>query len=273
MRRWINLLAIEWLKAKSFYAFGISIAAQLVVFIAVALVGANVDLNIQGVSTHPFFVFPHIWTSFAWLLGWISLFTCFAVLVIVGAEFGERTYHFQLANGLKRFELLGAKVLLVICLSVFWALVLFAVTLPFGIYYSASFGIADIVQGLEVSLSFFLHTFFLLVIALIVSFIIRNTALSILAFVVLMPIEAAVRTVFPEIVRYFFPLRALQNLAPMPDFFGLAVMNNPELAALKSTVAVASEHLVSMEITVVVALLYSLASLGIIFFFLRKRNF
>ncbi|SDC81237.1 hypothetical protein [Williamwhitmania taraxaci] len=273
MRRWLTLLEIEWLKAKSFYAFSISIAAQLFVFLAIIFVGSNIDLNIQGVSAHPFFEFPHIWTSFAWLLSWISLFTAFAMLVIVGAEFGERTYHFQLANGLKRFELLGAKVLLAISLSLFWALVLFVVTLLFGAYYSNTVSLNDVYHGVEVSLFFFLHTFFLLAIALIISFLIRNTALSVLAFVVLMPLEVVIRTFLPDFVRFFFPFRALQNLAPMPDFFGLAVMNNPELAALKSTVAEVFAPIVSIWITVVVAVLYSLFSIIIIFFSLRKRSF
>ena len=273
MKRWINLLSIEWLKAKSFYAFGISIAAQLAVFVALLLIGANSDLRIEGVSTQPFFQFPHVWGSFAWLLGWISLFTGFAVLVIVGAEFGERTFHFQLANGLRRFELLFAKVLLALCLSLFWALVLFVVAFLFGAYYSPNYDFSCVYGGLVVSSAFFLHTFFLLIIALVLSFLIRNTALSILAFVVIIPFEAVLRSLFPDVVQFFFPMEALQNLAPMPDFFGLAVMNNPELAALKSTVAAAGEPAVSMWVTVVVALGYALLSLGIIFFVLKKRSF
>jgi len=273
MSRWMTLLEIEWLKAKSFYAFGISIAAQLFVFFAIIFVGSNIDLNIQGVSARPLFEFPHIWTSFAWLLSWISLFTAFAMLVIVGAEFGERTYHFQLANGLKRFELLSAKVLLAISLSLFWALVLFIVTLLFGAYYSNTVSLNDVLQGFEVSLLFFLHTFFLLAIALIISFVVRNTALSVLAFVVLLPLEVVVRTFLPAFARFFFPLRVLQNLAPMPDFFGLAVMNNPELAALKSTVAEVADPFVSAWITVIIAILYSFVSIGIIYFLLRKRSF
>ncbi len=273
MKRWMNLLAIEWMKAKSFYAFGISIIAQLVVFAVLLVVGVNLDLQIDGVSTRPFFEFPHIWTAFAWLLGWISLFTGFAFLVIVGAEFSERTFHFQLANGLKRYELLGAKVFLAVLLSLFWTLVLFVAVLIFGCFGSTPVGIADISQGLMVSSFFFLHTFFLLAIALVISFLIRNTALSILAFLGIIPFEAVLRTFFPEIVRYFFPLKAFQNLAPMPDFFGLAVMNNPELAALKSTVTAADAPLIPIEITVVVVIVYSLASLAIIFYFLRKRSF
>lgn len=273
MKRWLNLLAIEWKKAKSFYAFGISIVAQLVVFVVLLVVGVNLDIEVEGVSISPFFEFPHIWTSFAWLLGWISLFTGFAFLVIVGAEFGERTFNFQLANGLKRYELLGAKVLLAIVLSAFWSLVLFIVAIVFGSYHTPSVGFADIYQGLEVSLFFFLRTFCLLAITLVIAFLIRNTALSILAFVVIIPFEAMLRTVFPEVVRYFFPLKALQNLAPMPDFFGLAVMNNPELAALKSTVTAVDTPLIPIEITVAVVVIYSVASLTAIFFFLRKRSF
>lgn len=273
IRRWLNLLSIEWLKAKSFYAFGLSIAIQLVVFVVLLVVAANINLNVEGVSTRPFFEFPNIWSSFSWLLSWISLFTGFAVLVIVGAEFGERTYHFQLANGLKRVELLGAKVLFVAGLSIFWALVLFVVALLFGISFSPSISTQDLLQGMLVSFFLFLHTFFLLVIALLISFLVRNTALSILAFVAVIPFEAIIRAIMPEAARTFFPLKALQNLAPMPDFFGLAVMNNPGLVALKSSVTNATDPLVSMKITIAVALIYSLICIAIILFFIRKRSF
>lgn len=273
MRRWLNLIGVEWMKARSLYAFGITILAQLVIFFVLIFVGANFDVQVQGVSVKPFFEFPHVWVTFAWFLGWLNLFSAIGFIVIVGSEFSEKTFHFQLVSGLTRLELVVSKILLAILVSLIWAIVLLLLGMAFGVYYSSGFSLSGILPGFEVLGAFFLRTFALLLVAMLFAFILRNTTVSILVFVVLFSLAPVVQYFLPDGVGWMLPFRAMQNLTPMPDFFGLAVLNHPELSALKSSITSAQVSTTSLVQPFITTIFYSCLIVVAIVAYVKRRSF
>ncbi|HUX54379.1 MAG TPA: hypothetical protein VMV56_08200 [Williamwhitmania sp.] len=273
MRRWFHLVGVEWLKARSLYGFGITITAQLVVFLVLIFVGANFDVHLQGVSVRPFFEFPHVWETFAWVLGWLNFFTAIGFIVIVGSEFGEKTFLFQLVSGLTRIELVVSKILLAFVISIAWFLVLLTLGFAFGLYFSPSDSLLPLLPGLQVFSAFFLRTFSLLLVAMLIAFILRNTAVSILVFVVLFSLAPVVPSIIPEAISWMMPFQAMQNLTPTPDFFGLAVLNHPELSALKRSITLAPPYSTSLWLSSIATFVYSCAYMIAMVATVRRRSF
>lgn len=273
MRRWYNLVRVEWLKARSIYGFGITLTAQLVVFLVLIFVGANLDVHLQGVSIRPFFEFPHVWQTFAWVLGWLNIFTAVGFIVIVGSEYGEKTFLFQLVSGLTRFELVGSKILLAFFISIAWVLVFLALGVAFGLYFSLGDSLSPVLPGLQIFLAFFIRTFSLLIVAMLIAFILRNTAVSILLFIVLFSLAPLFHSIIPESISWMMPFQAMQNLTPTPDFFGLAVLNHPELSALKNSITTVMPSCTSLWLSAVATLAYSCAFVIAMVATVRRRSF
>lgn len=274
MNRWFQLYNVEWIKARSQYAFVITIAAQLIIFLVIVFIAANFDIHVKGVSIRPFFQFPHVWDTFAWLLGWLNLFTAIGFISIVGTELGDRTFHFQLVSGLTRMELVLSKILLALVFSAGWSLVFFGVGLGFGLHYSSSVASYDIFLGLELLLAYFLRTVTVIVAVMLITFLVRNLAVSVLIFVLMFSISPVIHSMIPESVGWMLPFGAMQNLTPMPDFLGLAILDHPEFNALKSSMMQVEPSIVkNVCYSLLSTLLYLALFIWGMLTFIRKKSF
>ncbi|MDY0201596.1 MAG: ABC transporter permease [Bacteroidales bacterium] len=216
------LLNIERIKTLHSPTFRAIIILHAALFLLVSLIGANLHLNIQGITIEKLFQFPHIWNTIAWIASWFNLILGVLAIMLVTNEFQYRTFRKQLIDGLSRNQLLYGKLLVFITISAYAMLLVLICGIIIGVVKSNGNGLANITQGLEFVPILFLQTFGYLMLALLFGALFQNTALSIVAYILyFFPIEPIIRTIIPEIAAQYMPVKVIANLTPMPDFAGI----------------------------------------------------
>ncbi len=268
-----TLLKLEWEKTFWNGSFRAIIATYTLLFLMVVLIGSQVGLNINGVRVDKLFVFPHVWQTLSWIASWFNLLLGILMIVLVTSEFQFRTFRKQLIDGISRPQLLIAKGGVAVILALF----VVAITLTTAITTGLLMGNAEQVSafsGIEVLLVLFIQALAYLVLGILISFSVKNTALSILSFILLFfPIEPIIRAFFSSETGAFFPMKSISDLTPMPDFFGIAAGDLIQINQQFTPEGVAiNEPTISWisTITVVVYIaLFSFALRAIV----AKRNF
>ncbi|PKP38827.1 MAG: hypothetical protein CVT98_04695 [Bacteroidetes bacterium HGW-Bacteroidetes-15] len=190
----------------------------------VALVASSLKINIQGITIEKLFHFPHIWNTFAWIASWFNLLLGILAIMLVSNEFQFRTFRKQLIDGLSRSELLYSKVLVFILLAVYTMLLVFFSGFIFGVLKSPSFSLANFIEGLPYLPVLFIQSLGYMLMAMLFAFIIKNTALSIVSFILyFFPIEPIIRVFIPDAAIQYMPVKIIANLTPMPDFVGISL--------------------------------------------------
>ncbi len=219
----VKLLRIEIIKFWGSPILRALIIIHLVLFLLVVLLAAFAPINIQGISTEKFSQFPHVWQTFAWIASWFNMLLGILAIVMVANEHQYRTYRKQLIDGLSRTELLYSKLITISIIAVYTTLLVFATGLVIGFLKTSSFNFSDFVSGLSILPILFLQSLSYMTLGMLIAFIFKNTAISIVGFVLyFFPIEPIVRAFIPAPVDKFLPFKIISNLTPMPDFFGIA---------------------------------------------------
>jgi hypothetical protein len=219
-----KLLAIEGRKTLFYPTFRTIIGLHALLFLIVALVASNINLNIEGIRIDKVFQFPHVWNTLAWIASWFNLLLGILAIMLTCNEFQFRTFRKQLIDGLTRNELIIAKLFVLISLAAYAMILVFVSGLLFGITKSSTFSVTDFIHGLQYLPVLFVQSLGYMLLGLLVAFIFRNTAFSIIAYLLyFFPVEPIVRAFMSDSAAAFMPAKTIANLTPMPDFVGISL--------------------------------------------------
>jgi ABC-type transport system involved in multi-copper enzyme maturation permease subunit len=268
-----KLLKIELIKFWGSATFKALIIMHATIFLLVVFVSSNLSISIQGVNIQKLFQLPHIWQTFAWIASWFNLLLGITAIVMVSNEHQFRTFRKQLMDGLSRDHLVLAKVLMVLSVALYTMLLVFVSALLFGLVKSPSISIGNLFQGLQFLPVIYVQSLGYMAIGILFAFILKNTALSIVGYILyFFPVEFIIKAFIPSPADNFLPFRLIANLTPAPDFFGIALadsINFPNDYGLSHQ----QSGVFASGAMVLVALVYVIVFIIISRIIVVKRNF
>lgn len=272
-----KLLHIEKIKTINYPSFKTIVILHFILFLLVVLIASNLRINIQGLAIERIFQFPHIWNTFAWVASWFNLLLGILSIVLVTNEFQYKTFRKQLIDGLSRNELLHSKLMIFVILAAYTMLLVFISGFIFGMVKSPYFSFSDFIEGLPFLPVLFIQSLGYMLLALLFSLIFKNTAISIVTYILyFFPIEPILRAIIPDVATKFMPVKIISNLTPMPDFVGISlgdmIQINGEPGVSLEGMGMMTESM-PLIYSSLIACGYSLAFVILSRFLLRRINF
>lgn len=213
-----KLLKLEFLKNFGYSNFWVIVSLWAVLYILVVFIVSQINIGLPGIEAKTYMQFPSIWTTSTWIASWFNLLLAILIIVTVGNEFSFRTFRSQVICGLSRNELIIGKGLFILFLAFVSMIFVMIVTLVFGAIFTTFGSETSILARVHYLLVYFIQATAYMSIGMMIAIIIKNTALSIVAFILyFFPMEAIIRSPFPDAVKQFFPVKIISNLTPLPD--------------------------------------------------------
>lgn len=242
-----SLLAIEWLKIKSYRTFWILMGFFLVllplwnyqVYNGMIKIGGNGKNGINILNTA--YSFPGVWGNVGF---WASIFVIFLsilIIILTTNEYNFRTHRQNVIDGWSRLQFFHAKVRLVFIFSIAATLYVFITGSVFGTINSG--GISYIFSDSKKVFYFFLLSVNYLGFALLVSLLIKRSGLAIGLFMLYcLIIENILRGMlnwtFDTSPGNYLPLQASDELLPLPLLDMMkTMMQTPETSATPYIIA------------------------------------
>ena len=227
-----RLIAIEWLKLKSYRPFWI---LMILYFVVLGLVLSGVgffleylasmngaEINGLDPSMVPFYDFADIWQNLTYMATYLKIFLGFIVVISITNEYSYKTIRQHIIDGLTRWEFLTSKLLIILTITVVNTLFVFILGLILGLIYSPVKGLDVIFTNADFLLAYFLDVGVFLTFALLVGMLIKRTGFAIVLLALytffLEPISALILSqIYPQYTFHqYFPIRAINNLIPVP---------------------------------------------------------
>ncbi len=222
----IHLLKLEWLKQKDYVLFRILAIAYVVLLPAALFVGKKMDFgNASPINpqTH-FFQFPTVWEWLGYIGNWMVFFVLgFLAVLMVTNEYTNRTLRQNIITGLKRDEFFRSKlffmVVVALAATIYYAVCALVIGLLHAdgtLYFSTVFKNADMVPR------YWLMSMGYMSFGLLVGLLTKRTGIALFLYLAYsMVIESILRWVvhlyfFKNISMSFYPLNAMEDLAPLP---------------------------------------------------------
>jgi ABC-2 type transport system permease protein len=167
------------------------------------------DMLLQGFSV---FKFPYVWHNMAYLMGWFQLILAVIVITLVTNEYSFKTLRQNIIDGMSKWEVIIAKEIIILLLTLTSVLVLIAVTIFLG---EKVEGVA-LTDGTQVILAYFISTFFYLNLAYFLSSILKRSGLTIGLLLIYSVVELIVGSQIPQNFSNYLPLKLLGKMIPNP---------------------------------------------------------
>lgn len=130
----------------------------------------------------PIFDFVDIWQNLGWLASVFKWIPAFIVIMSVTMEFSQKTMKQNIIDGLTKSEFLLSKVALVVAISIASSLLLLLLGLFLGFLYSPVTDLEYVFKNISYVGAYGLEIFVFLCIALLFSFILRRTGVTIILY-------------------------------------------------------------------------------------------
>ncbi len=218
-----SLLAIEWLKIKSYRTFWILVGFFIVllplwnyqVLNGMIKIGGNKGVNILSQA----YTFPEVWGNVGF---WASIFVIFLsilVIILTTNEYSFRTHRQNVIDGWSRLQFYHAKVFLVLLFSFAATVYVFVVGAAFGL--SRSGDVSNMFGQAEKLFYFFLLSVDYLGFALLLAIAVKRSGLAIGLFMLYcLMIENILAGIlnwgFDSNPGSYLPLQASDELLPLP---------------------------------------------------------
>ncbi|PLX01247.1 MAG: hypothetical protein C0594_13650 [Marinilabiliales bacterium] len=214
----IRLLKIELKKAFSFNGFWVILGIHAGLFILVSVLLSNISFG-ENMVLGQYFAFGEVWNSITWLASWFNILLGILVIIMIGNEFHFRTFRQHVIDGLSKSNVFAGKALLIAVLAVYGLMLVLLSSLIYGSIFTVGESFELILQNSYFLAIFFLQALGYMSFAMMIIILIRNTGLSILAFILYMLIvESIIGSFFHDKISTFFPGKIISSLTPMPDF-------------------------------------------------------
>lgn len=270
----IKLLQIEWAKIKGYSAFWVFTALY---FLLVILCIAAANLLIEfvrstfsdvSVETGELSIFslPTAWHTITWIASWWNIFLGLVIILLVSNEYRFKTMRQNLIDGQSRVELLLSKLTIMVVIAVFLTLLLGSIIFIVGNMFDVSVG-AGMFDDIKYLLYFMLQAFAYMLFAAMFGFIIRNTALAFVLYLLyIFLIENLIAWIFlPRGITLYLPNKAISDMIPFP---GAEAANE----AFNYTQEGGQQLFMSADNGAIVVAIYCLIFGGILFAYIKKAD-
>jgi len=267
-----TLFNIEWIKVSRnrifWFMLIIYIVALVLAFLGLQsiLVNTNESIKESGLDALPLlptniYLFPHVWHNLTFVARFFKIFLAVVMIILVTNEYAYNTMRQGLMIGLTRLELIKLKVLDVIILSAVSTVVLIVFGLITGIANSSDYSMWDMLRKLNYVAAYFLMLVGFLSFAMMLAFLIKKPAFTILILLVYSYIlELIPAFKYSETFGAYLPLRSMNLLIEAP--------NTPVFELLN--ISAASNHIPTDHIFVTMA--YTVVFWTVSFLVIRKRD-
>lgn len=224
-----SLLKIEWIKVSRNRIFWVTLAiyigALILAFLGLQamLESTNKQIQDSGLASMPLlptniYLFPHIWHNITFVARFFKIFLAVVLIILVTNEYSYNTLRQNLMTGLSRLDLIKLKIIDVIILSAVSTLVVVVFGLITGVYYSADYTLWDMLRKLNYVAAYFIMTMGFLSFAMMLSFLIKKPAFTIMILLVYSYIiELIPAFKYSESFGEYLPLRSMNLLIEAPN--------------------------------------------------------
>ena len=217
----IKLLAIEWLKIKSYKTFWILLGLFALFLPLFNLIFSSKIFNFgSGGLPGLNYSFPGVWSSYSYFASIFVMFISFLIIILISNEYTYKTHRQNIIDGHTRLQFFHAKVGLVVMLALFTTLYTAVGAMVFGMAYSNSY--IYFTSGM-ISLGYF----FILCLnyygfAMMLSLLLRRSGLTIGIYLIY---ALFVETIIGALLNYYskgahlgfyLPLQSSDELLPFP---------------------------------------------------------
>ncbi len=178
----IKLLKIEWLKLKNYTTFKVITILFLLSVFGINYIGYSINNNITGrakIFLGGYFSFPNVWHTVSWLSTFALFLPGVLVILLVTNEYTYKTHRQNIIDGWSRNQFINVKIMMVLILSLAATLWVFINALLIGFVSGGPFSIDKI----EYVGFFFINCTSVLMMALLISVLIKRAALAIAIFI------------------------------------------------------------------------------------------
>ena len=272
-----QIIKIELTKILSYNVFRIIILLHFVLYFLVILIPSRLDITVPGFSTDYLFQFPHIWEFFPWVASWFNIILAILIIILTTNEYSFQTFRQHAINGLSRFQLLSGKGFVLLMMAVYATLIVFLSTLIFGFVFTKDISSTVLFQKSYILLVYFIQSIAYMVVGFLIAVLFRNTALSIVLFMLYrVIIEPVLRQFFPKQVRLYFPMKIISNLTPTPEFLSISTGNQSQNPEDIDTLSLREIGLLPTELPMITNLMLTIAYTALFIYLayllLKKRN-
>jgi ABC-2 type transport system permease protein len=223
-----QLLKIEWLKIKSYKTFWLLFLVFCIMYPVTFYFSANKfmeqwsknklqDDAIRSMLGSPF-EFPRVWQSSGWFGGLFFVMLGMLFILLITNEVQYRTHRQNIIDGWSRMDFLKAKFSVLISFVIISTLLVFISALVVGMIYSPDG--SDIFEEVHFVGYFVLMAILYLMVAFLISILIKRTGLSIIIYFAVVCIVDnllwIILTLKDSQVGYFMPLESADSLLPNP---------------------------------------------------------
>ncbi|MBN9379815.1 MAG: ABC transporter permease [Chitinophagaceae bacterium] len=261
----LSLLKIEWMKVKNYRTFWILLAITVV-----SIPGINYMLydlmdnsfpkskGAQMILGSPF-AFPDVWQTITWNSSLLFIIPALLVITLTTNEFTFKTHRQNVIDGWSRRQFIGVKLMEILLLAVFCTILVLLTVMGFGFIGNKLAENVSVWEHSRFIFFYFVQALSYLMIAFLLSMLIKRAGLSIGIFLIYMIVE----NVIVGILRNKYKV---QGVNYMPEEVTDRLIPFPYARALLAKDVPLWEHLLPSFL--IVALLYLL-----LYCFITGRRF
>lgn len=222
----IKLLRIEFRKQLTASGFWILLALHSLVLILIAnnLNGflGNMNFAINDIpdidlSLKPILQFPDVWQNLTYIAGYFKIILALVVITSVSNEFTYATLRQNIIDGMSRKEWIFSKIGLAKLLALYSTLLVLALGLLLGLSQGKTVEVSEVLLRLDFVVAYFVELLTYFIYALFLALLLRKTGVSVILLLVYdFILEPILSWSFPESIRNFLPMNAIDNLNKFP---------------------------------------------------------
>ena len=168
------------------------------------------SMLLQGFTV---FEFPGVWHNMAYLASWFKLLLAVIIVILVTNEYSYKTLRQNIIDGMSKWEIIWAKELIILILSVIAVILLIALTLLLGIPQDD----INVFSGSGIVFAYFVSLILYLNFAYFLSSWLKKAGFAIgILFLYTIVIENVISFKLPESITRFFPMNLISNMIPNP---------------------------------------------------------
>jgi len=231
----IRLLQIEWLKLRHYRPFWILMGLYTFITVVVCASGMlfleylkKEGADFRGINPTllPIYDFPDIWQNLTYVASFFKIFPAFLVIITISNEFNYRILRQNIIDGLSKKEWLLSKILFLGTIALFCTSLVFLIGLLTGGIYAHPDSTPYIFSSTSFLLAYFFDVFIYLLLALLLTLIVRRAGLVIVGLFmytfILEPFLSLFLENYPHLPDFyrplaaFLPVEAIHRLIPIP---------------------------------------------------------
>tara|TARA_B100000809_G_scaffold49028_1_gene43836 strand:- start:1746 stop:2525 length:780 start_codon:yes stop_codon:yes gene_type:complete len=256
----LNLLHIEYKKLIPYSTFWM-IFGLFFFFTPIVFYGAG-QIKIEGfpIDFTTMYNFPNIWNNITYIASWFNLLMGMLIVILVCNEFSFKTCRQHIIDGHSKADFIVSKILLMTSFALICTVYLFITGSLFGFI---SGGNGSFTAQINYLLVYFIQALGYMSVGLIIAVLIRSSALSIIMFLFSILAETIIRTLVPDFIGQYFPMKIISNLTPVPTPEGMITEQ------MRNTIM---QEEMWLNTTLLIAIIYILAFWRVAYFILTKKD-